>query len=50
MDLHRRAKVMQRGADIENLASVLFQLIERCAANVEGAFQIDIYDGAETIR
>ena len=48
--LHRRAQVMQRGADVQNLAAVLFQFTERCPANIERPFQIDIHDGAETVR
>src|SRR5205814_1252738 len=48
--LHRRAEVMQRGADIQNLPAMLFKLSERRAAYIERAFQIDIHDRSESIR
>src|SRR3989442_12581941 len=47
--LHRRAEVMQRGADIQDLTLVLFQLFERSAANIERALQIDIDHRAKTV-
>src|SRR5437773_3033990 len=40
---------MQRGADVKNLPAVLFEFFERRATNVEGAFQVDINHGSETV-
>src|SRR5438552_12126324 len=40
---------MQGGANVKNLALVLFQLIKGRTANVERALQIDIYDGSEAV-
>src|SRR5215213_7953997 len=37
VELHRRPEVMERRADVENLAAVLLQLLEGGAADVEGA-------------
>ena len=41
---------MKRGADVEYLPLICFQLREGCAANVECAFEIDIDDRAKTVR
>src|SRR4029079_3005497 len=40
---------MQGGADVQNLPVILVQVLERCPADIEGSFEIDIHDGAETI-
>ena len=50
MKLHRRAEIMQGRADIQNLSLVLFQFFERGPTDDEGSFEIDVDDGAETIR
>src|SRR2546430_5358513 len=49
MELHRRAEVMQRGTDIQDLAASFFQLLERGAANIERPFQIYIDHRSETV-
>ena len=49
MELHRRAKVMKCGADVENLALMFFKLREGGATNVEGALEIDVHDGSESV-
>src|SRR3712207_6552076 len=50
MKLVRRAEVMQRRADVENLAAILLQLLERRAADVKGALEVDVDDRAEAVR
>src|ERR1044072_4744168 len=49
MKLHRRAEVVERRADVENLSAVLLQLFERRAADVEGALKVNVDDGAEAV-
>ena len=49
MQLHRRAQVVQRRTDVQDLALMLLQLIESRAANIERALQIDIHDRAKTV-
>src|SRR5258707_7797696 len=41
---------MQCRTDVQDLAFVLFQFSERRAADIERAFEIDVHDGAETVR
>src|SRR5260370_36626815 len=41
---------MQRRTDVQDLATILFQFSEGRAADIERAFEIDVYDGAETVR
>ena len=47
--LHRRAEIMERGADVQNLAAMLFQLCKRRATDVERAFQVDVNHGAKAV-
>ena len=47
--LHRRAEIMKRRADVQNLPAMFLELRKRGAANVERAFQIDIDDSSESI-
>src|SRR5215213_171721 len=49
MKLHRRSQVVQRRADVQNLATVLFQLCKGGATNIKSALQIDVHDSAKPI-
>src|SRR5436190_22791519 len=50
MDLQRRAEIMERRADIQNLAAVFPKLSKGSSTNIEGALQVDIDYGSEAIR
>src|SRR5258708_8720319 len=49
MELHGRAQIMQRSADVQNLSAIFFQFRECRPADVERPFQIDIDHGAKAI-
>src|SRR5215218_8891662 len=48
--LHRRPQIMKRRTDVQNLSAILFELRKRRAANVEGAFEIDVNYSSKSIR
>src|SRR4029079_5972701 len=49
VNLHRRTEIMKRGADVEYLAAMLFELREGRTTNVESSFRIDVENCAKTI-
>src|SRR5207249_3940394 len=50
MKLHRRAEVMQRCANVEDLPAMLLELCKCRATDIEGTFQIDVDDCSEPVR
>src|ERR1700754_1291423 len=48
--LHRRAEVMQRRTDVQNLSAILFELRKCRPTNVERSFQVDIHNRAKSVR
>src|SRR5688572_6518722 len=50
MELHRRAEVMQRRADVQNLSAMLLELCKRRTTDVERSLQVDIDDRAKAVR
>src|SRR5687767_2036365 len=49
VELHGRAEVVERRADVEYLAAPFFQLLEGGAADVEGALEVYVNDRPEAV-
>src|ERR1044072_815262 len=50
MKLHRRAEIMQRRTDVQDLPAMFFQLRKPRATHVESSLQIDIHHGPKPVR
>ena len=48
--LHRRAEIMQRRADVQDLTVMFLQLFEGGATNIERSLEIDIHHRAKAVR
>src|SRR6185295_17994299 len=49
VNLHRCTEIMKRGADVQYLAAMLFELRKGRTTNVESSLRIDVEDCAKTI-